>query len=201
MNSGLYVFVIEGKNNTVHALVWLTLLSIEVWVNKSVQEQETQREKERESERVAHICSESVRVSGRWLGREVAGAIKNLRCFQRMMGISGTFPKAVKSSAFPAPLNTPSSLLHPARVPIKQLRRLVFGNSCHLKGVIKSWKKNSIYCQSLLTQWTGGPAVGSVKWTLMWCLMCCNPIKLKYMWFNMDSNRRCFQGVISEDAS
>lgn len=45
--------------------------------------------------------------------------------FAEMMGISGTFPTAVKSSAFPAPLNTPGSFLHPVRVPIKQLRRLV----------------------------------------------------------------------------
>lgn len=58
--------------------------------------------------------------------------------FTGMMGISGTFPTAVKSSAFPAPLNTPGSFLHSARVPIKQLRRLVFGNSCRLKGVINS---------------------------------------------------------------
>lgn len=73
--------------------------------------------------------------AGKWQALSKISAV-----FTGMMGISGTFPKAVKSSAFPAPLNTPGSFLHPARVPIKQLRRLVFGNSCPLKGVINSWK-------------------------------------------------------------
>lgn len=41
---------------------------------------------------VAHIWSESVRVSGRWLGREVAGAIENLRCFHRDDGNLRDFP-------------------------------------------------------------------------------------------------------------
>lgn len=40
----------------------------------------------------AHIWSESVHVSGRWLGREVAGAIKNLRCFHRDDGNLRDFP-------------------------------------------------------------------------------------------------------------
>lgn len=71
--------------------------------------------------------------AGKWQALSKISAV-----FTGMMGISGTFPKAVKSSAFPAPLNTPGSFLHPARVPIKQLRRLVFGNSCPQKGVINS---------------------------------------------------------------
>ena len=82
--------------------------------------------------------------AGKWQALSKISAV-----FTGMMGISGTFPTAVKSSAFPAPLNTPGSFLRPARVPIKQLRRLVFGNSCPLKGVIKSWK-NCIYCQGPL---------------------------------------------------
>lgn len=41
---------------------------------------------------VAHIWSESVHVSGRWLGREVAGAIENLRCFHRDDGNLRDFP-------------------------------------------------------------------------------------------------------------
>lgn len=73
--------------------------------------------------------------AGKWQALSKISAV-----FTGMMGISGTFPTAVKSSAFPAPLNTPSSFLHPARVPIKQLRHLVFGSSCPLKGVINSWK-------------------------------------------------------------
>lgn len=73
--------------------------------------------------------------AGKWQALSKISAV-----FTGMMGISGTFPTAVKSSAFPAPLNTPGSFLRPARVPIKQLRRLVFGNSCPLKGVINSWK-------------------------------------------------------------
>ncbi len=73
--------------------------------------------------------------AGKWQALSKISAV-----FTGMMGISGTFPTAVKSSAFPAPLNTPGSFLHPARVPIKQLRCLVFGNSCPLKGVINSWK-------------------------------------------------------------
>lgn len=40
----------------------------------------------------AHIWSESVLVSARWLGREVAGAIKNLRCFHRDDGNLRDFP-------------------------------------------------------------------------------------------------------------
>lgn len=71
--------------------------------------------------------------AGKWQALSKISAV-----FTGMMGISGTFPTAVKSSAFPAPLNTPGSFLRPARVPIKQLRRLVFGNSCRLKGVINS---------------------------------------------------------------
>lgn len=71
--------------------------------------------------------------AGKWQALSKISAV-----FTGMMGISGTFPTAVKSSAFPAPLNTPGSFLRPARVPIKQLRRLVFGNSCPLKGVINS---------------------------------------------------------------
>ena len=73
--------------------------------------------------------------AGKWQALSKISAV-----FTGMMGISGTFPTAVKSSAFPAPLNTPGSFLHPPRVPIKQLRWLVFGNSCRLKGVINSWK-------------------------------------------------------------
>lgn len=42
--------------------------------------------------RVVHIWSESVYVSGRWLGREVAGAIENLRCFHRDDGNLRDFP-------------------------------------------------------------------------------------------------------------
>lgn len=71
--------------------------------------------------------------AGKWQALSKISAV-----FTGMMGISGTFPTAVKSSAFPAPLNTPGSFLRPARVPIKQLRHLVFGNSCPLKGVINS---------------------------------------------------------------
>ena len=41
---------------------------------------------------VAHIWYESVHVSGRWLGREVAGAIENLRCFHRDDGNLRDFP-------------------------------------------------------------------------------------------------------------
>lgn len=41
---------------------------------------------------VVHIWSESVHVSGRWLGREVAGAIENLRCFHRDDGNLRDFP-------------------------------------------------------------------------------------------------------------
>lgn len=41
---------------------------------------------------VAHIWSESVHVSGRWLGREVAGAIENLCCFHRDDGNLRDFP-------------------------------------------------------------------------------------------------------------
>lgn len=74
-----------------------------------------------------------------WAGKRQALS-KISAVFTGMMGISGTFPTAVKSSAFPAPLNTPGSFLRPARVPIKQLRRLVFGNSCPLKDVINSRK-------------------------------------------------------------
>ncbi len=44
------------------------------------------------SAQVAHIWSESVHVSGRWLGREVAGAIENLRCFHRDDGNLRDFP-------------------------------------------------------------------------------------------------------------
>lgn len=42
--------------------------------------------------RVAHIWSESVHVSGCWLGREVAGAIENLCCFHRDDGNLRDFP-------------------------------------------------------------------------------------------------------------
>lgn len=42
--------------------------------------------------RVAHIWSESVRVSGCWLGREVAGAIENLCCFHKDDGNLRDFP-------------------------------------------------------------------------------------------------------------
>lgn len=41
---------------------------------------------------VAHIWSESVHVSGCWLGREVAGAIENLCCFHRDDGNLRDFP-------------------------------------------------------------------------------------------------------------
>lgn len=41
---------------------------------------------------VVHIWSESVHVSGRWLGREVAGAIENLCCFHRDDGNLRDFP-------------------------------------------------------------------------------------------------------------
>lgn len=41
---------------------------------------------------VSHIWSESVHVSGRWLGREVAGAIENLCCFHRDDGNLRDFP-------------------------------------------------------------------------------------------------------------
>lgn len=71
--------------------------------------------------------------AGKWQALSKISAV-----FAGMMGISGTFPTAVKSSAFPAPLNTPGSFPHPAWVPIKQLRRLVFGNSRRPKGVINS---------------------------------------------------------------
>lgn len=83
------------------------------------------------------ICPCFRLLAGQGSGRRLS---KISAVFTGMMGISGTFPTAVKSSVFPAPLNTPSSFLHPARVPIKQLRRLVFGNSCPPKGVINSWK-------------------------------------------------------------
>lgn len=73
--------------------------------------------------------------AGKWQALSKISAV-----FTGMMGIYGTFPTAVKSSAFPAPLNIPRSFLRPVRVPIKQLRRLVFGSSCRLKGVINSWK-------------------------------------------------------------
>lgn len=71
--------------------------------------------------------------AGKWQALSKISAV-----FTGMMGISGTFPTAVKSSAIPARLNTPGPVLHPARVPIKQLRHLVFGNSRPQKGVIKS---------------------------------------------------------------
>lgn len=73
--------------------------------------------------------------AGKWQALSKISAV-----FTGMMGISGTFPTAVKSSTIPALLNTPGSVLHPARVPIKQLRHLVFGNSPPRKGVINSWK-------------------------------------------------------------
>lgn len=92
------------------------------------------------SVQVAHIWPESVLVSGLWLAGKWQALSKISAVFTGMMGISGTFPTAVKSSAFPAPLNTLGPLLRPARVPIKQLRHLVFGNCCPLKGVIKSGK-------------------------------------------------------------
>lgn len=71
--------------------------------------------------------------AGKWQALSKISAV-----FTGMMGISGTFPTAVKSSAIPARLNTPGPVLHPARVPIKQLRHLVFGNSRPQKGVINS---------------------------------------------------------------
>lgn len=73
--------------------------------------------------------------AGKWQALSKISAV-----FTGMMGISGTFPTAVKSSTIPALLNTPGSFFHPARVPIKQLRHLVFGNSLPRKGVINSWK-------------------------------------------------------------
>lgn len=71
--------------------------------------------------------------AGKWQALSKISAV-----FTGMMGISGTFPTAVKSSTIPALLNTPGSFFHPARVPIKQLRHLVFGNSRPRKGVINS---------------------------------------------------------------
>lgn len=91
--------------------------------------------------RVAHIWSESVSCFRPPAGQGSGRHYRRSRLFsQGWWESQGLSLRQWNHPPFPAPLNILGSYLHPARIPIKQLRRLVFGNSRPLEGVINSWR-------------------------------------------------------------